>query len=1370
MLRDLDVFGCKLEGTTLIEASAGTGKTWNICALYLRFLLEARLTPEQILVVTFTKAATAELRERIRSRITALVATLERGESVADADDPMISGLAGAIDALSPGEALARLRYAQRSFDQSAIHTIHAFCQRALTEAPFAAGAPLEFEVAESDAPLRFRLASAFWRERVQAEAARVPRFAAWLVDRQASPLDLDRQLGQRLKKPMARVDFCDDAAPGDAVACGDERQTLFEAAATLWQQESDGIAALLDTMRPTLRANVYKEASVTAGCAGWSAYLGGGDCWLAARDRKAMGLLAATKLRANLKKGHTPVDHAFFELAERLLTAIERDEDRHRRTWLALLREWLDRAPADLERLKQRTGRLVFDDLLAQLHRALCAHRWLGPTLARRFPAALIDEFQDTDPLQFDIFRRIYADQARRLPLFLVGDPKQAIYAFRSADLHTYLAARDAAEARFTLGVNQRSTAEMIAACNRFFGANTRAFLLPGLDYQPVRAGQRERPPFSGGERGPVAALHVWRLPLAADGAAPGGGGAEGSGAEEGGADAAPADKGLSARDAQRWAAQACADEIVRLLEQAHVDDEPLAGADVAVLVRTHRQGALMKRLLAERGVGAVELAQASVFASADAEEVERVLRAIESPADARRMNLALAGDWIGLDAASLAALASAAGASDTAGAVDDGGQAGIAGAALDDAMHWIERFGHYRTLWLERGFPTMWRQLMRELRVPQRLAGLPDGERRLTDVNHLGELLHERAAESDGIAPLLRWLADSRAERGGEDAQLRLESDRDLVQIVTVHKSKGLEYAVVFCPFLYESRTARRGSARLPDPVAYRDDGRVVLAYELDAERSEAAAQQALIEAAAEDARLIYVALTRAVYRAYLVSGAVGGKPGCRSVLNWLVAGEGQTFETWHDAPLAPEAIDAYWARLRDDVVSVAPIPVPRLRRLRRAAPPGAVLQARTLRRRPAAAWQLLSFTGLLAGARDAGARHDGTSGADDAGVADSPRPEHDDGFVSEGTGAVGRMAASDRFAIAGFDPDAPEFANDADSCVFLDDLDGPGGAAFADLRTAAYETRPPERFDSVDPREAAARPGALAAAASAAPNVAEAGKVSEAAEAVDNTLLGLPRGTAAGSCLHHLLEHVDFAKPERWDQAVAASIAAFPSVATAFEATRGRSGTAGAASLADRLRDVVAALADVELAPGTPLCRLPASRCLRELAFTFPLSATRLRSDGLAATLVAAGYGLPELAPRRLHGFMKGFIDLVFEADGRFYIVDWKSNDLGDTLDAYLPVSMTDAMARHGYWLQAVLYTVALHRHLRATVADYDYDRDMGGVAYVFARGVSPSWRLRETDAGVLRHRFARDLIESIDVDFAAAHDAQIGRAAR
>jgi exodeoxyribonuclease V beta subunit len=1223
---ELDVFACDLDGVNQIEASAGTGKTWNICALYVRLLLEKNLSADQILVVTFTKAATAELHERIRGRLAEVQRAIETGD---DGGDPFIARLFQTTLSEARGvdlEAAAKIvRRALRTFDQAAIHTIHAFCQRALQEAPFAAAMPFAFEMEADDAALRFELAADFWREQVEPVATAHPSFAAWLVERRAGPASLDEQLARRLKKPLAQLRW--GAVAVDAAIAPSDMRARFDTACDMWLAERDNVVRLLEQTQERLSKTSHKPETVSAAIAAWSDYFAQDDCHAA--PPKAALKLTATALAKGTKTKFEPPSHPFFAVADDLAAAALAAEAGQRARWLGLVQTWLDYAPNELA-ARKRTRRVVsFDDLLSNLHRALATHVWLAHALRARYPAALIDEFQDTDPLQFAIFNRIFAPEG---PLFLVGDPKQAIYSFRAADLHTYLAARAQASARYTLAVNQRSTAPIVEACNRFFEANRKAFVLDGLDYQPVRAGERRRPPFSDAT-GAAGDFRVWTLPQG--------------------------DAALTKRDAQRAASEACAAEIVRLLRGARdgsvtVGDTPLAPGDIAVLVQTHKQGSLIKRVLSAWGVGSVELAQASVFESLDAEQIERVLAAVDTPGDLRRLRAALATDWFGLDAASLWRLEQA----------DDAVPAAAVTAAQvqsADAMSWVERFSRYRMLWHERGFALMWRTLMRELGVAQRLVAGAEGERRLTNVNHLAELVQARAAMQPGIAPTLRWLAAQRAggARGSEEAQLRLESDRNLVQIVTVHKSKGLEYAVVFCPFLNDGSMREPPSSGLPDAREYHDEaGSAVLHYGCDDEQAGHASRQATREQAAERARLIYVALTRAVYRCYLVAGtylsARSTKEAARSVLNWLVAGSGRDFDEWLAKPLDETAIYAHWQALAGGPVAVVGLPsVARRVPLESVADSGARMRARVNQRALRDMWRMASFSSLIAA---------GSRGEEAPSTSEEARPDHD------------------------------------------------------------------ELADIVDP--------------SAAPNANLFDMTSAPVELAPDDILAFPRGPAAGECLHRMFELADFSDRSTWPEAIRQALRDRPAPAEPELAQR----------LPAMMQRLLADIVSAELVPGMTLASLDPKRRINELEFLFP--APSLDFPALRALLAAHGYPDVALEPGVLRGYVKGFIDMIVEHQGRFWVIDWKSNHLGDTRDDYGAAPLDEAMASHAYHLQALLYVVALHRYLRLRLTGYDYERHIGGYLYLFVRGVRPEWCGSGHAAGVHARRPDFELVAALD----------------
>jgi exodeoxyribonuclease V beta subunit len=1222
------VFDCPLDGVNLIEASAGTGKTWNVCGLYLRLLLERGFDVRQILVVTFTNAATAELRERIRARIVETLDWLRGGDAGGPSGDPFVARLVATAEdrtGATRAQLAAVLDQALQYFDEAAIHTIHGFCQRALADAAFSAGLPLTLELVADDSELVLEAVHDFWRRRV-ADDSCPPELASYLLERKDSPDAYARLLRRSLAKPLARHLWPADL---DAPAAVDATALTapYRAARDAWAAERAAIVDLVKNALPGLNKQSYKVERIERAAATWDAYFRSAAPLAASEDDALLELLASSRLKKGTNKNQVTPTHAFFAAADTLLAARAAMKDVLALARLRLIRDLIVNVGPELQRRKRERRVVSFDDMLHNLHAALTdgGHPGLVESLREKLPVALIDEFQDTDPLQFGIFDRIY--RQGQLPAFYVGDPKQAIYSFRNADLHAYLAARKATSAEYTLAENQRSTAGLIDGLNGLFGANRRAFVLPDLDFRPVRKGKRERERLVDTSRA-RAELQVWTLPTAEDGR--------------------PIDK----KSASAAAARATAAEIARLVAEAaagriRVGDRPLRPADVAVLVRTHAQGSAMKRALAGLDVGSVELAQASIFRSVDAEEVERVLLAICEPSREALLRGALATEMMGCDADRIAE---------------------ISGSETLLLQH-LERFAGYRDVWLRQGVGVMYRRLLAEEKVSARMLCGADGERRLTNLLHLGELLHQAAASHASPDALLRWLAAQRRDESTDDvAQLRLESDRNLVRIVTIHKAKGLEFPIVFAPFAWEGRT-RFGNTK-PEGREYHDEGgTVVIDFRADDEIGEPAKKEidgrVKREEAAEALRLLYVALTRAMHRCYLIAGRyrTGGKNGSdkesrRSPLDWLVAGDGATPEGWFDSGSAPPdgaaAWDALAARLAPQL-GIAPLPDAPGTPVTLPGPAAETLAALPPPKSIAAQWRIGSFSSIVGDARAEGAAND-----HDARVADSP------------------------------------------------------------LRRAA----PPMDLAADD-------------------------------------ILRFPRGTSAGECLHAVFERIDFTDPAGWTDAVGRALFLHPQALPGVRASEQTSLLAGMA------RSMLADVIRTTLPGGITLGSIPATCRLVELEFSLP--SPRVSTHVLSAALKEMGYDAPRLAGHDLDGYLKGFIDLVFEHGGRYYVVDWKSNHLGYAPADYAPAALQVAMAEHGYHLQYLLYALAVDRYLRHRVPGYRHDTHFGGVHYLFVRGVRPDWINADgTPAGVFSHRPTAAKLARLDALFSRPNSTGAPRA--
>ncbi len=739
------------QGIHLIEASAGTGKTYTIANLYLRHVLDGRL-PADILVVTYTNAATAELKDRIHARLYRAQHCLRSGQHD---DDEFLHQLYQQHLQLPPDERELRhrrLTFALRGMDEAAISTIHGFCQAALIDHAFLGNRDFDAEVIGGDEPLweqalrdwwrlaTYRLGPVAWRRLIDAIGG-IDKLADWL---------------QELRRH-----------PGS---------TLLPAA-------NRSLADLLQD-------------------------IGGG-----AED-----------------------------------TAAYTDENCQLRA--AALHELRDFTATEVRRVKRQRGQLAYQDLLDDLAAALD-----GPTgallaqqLRQRFPVALIDEFQDTDPVQFGIFRRLYRAEADTC-LTLIGDPKQAIYGFRGGDIFTYLEARDDPATRIhSLRTNWRSAPALVDAVNHLFTRREDPFLLStSIPFEPVEpaAANESQVLTRGGETPPP--LTLWKIPLRDNG------------------------KTWGVGDMRARICRAVTAEIQALLDPAsavELEGRALASRDIAILVRDHNEGEEMRAILAQAGIRAVISSRAQVFDSPEAQGLYDLLAGIAHPFSGDNLRRAGASNLFARDPAALAAL------------FDD-----------DDAWQaWSEQLLLLHRRWQQAGFVAMYQQMLRELDIASRLAHRAGAERRLTNLGHLAELLQQQSRLAPGADLLLAWFRGQMIGDPGEAAELRLESEADLVRIVTWHKSKGLEYPVVFLPFAWRCRLVSKRAELL----RFHDNDQRAC-FDIGGKDFDRNALLQERERLAEDLRLLYVALTRARSRLYIAWGDVGdgraaGQPK-HSALAWLL-----------------------------------------------------------------------------------------------------------------------------------------------------------------------------------------------------------------------------------------------------------------------------------------------------------------------------------------------------------------------------------------------------------------------------------------------------------------------------------------------
>jgi exodeoxyribonuclease V beta subunit len=1206
-----------LTGTRLIEASAGTGKTFTLATLVTRLVVEKHLRIGQILAVTFTEAATQELRKRIRERL-ALAATLVPGlgprdpglgqgtdadAATARADEPLAADVTLtravlhahlAMSQESPDALRRRLQQTVDEIDLAAIFTIHGFCARVLREHALESGqtfAPPELLASARE--LHDELAADLWR--VHAADARtadaLPEL--WKEGPDALSRDLAALIAQPVLLPAPQPGSTDAHAEAALHRASQALAAGFAAHGDVFLAE---LLAAVDSKilhggsyRATWITTLWRELGQWCGSAQWSAPLS-----------ERLAHLTPQALQAKTSKAHvgrTP-SSPLCALIQHYLDAVAAFQAAAERERVRLLHQIRDDARARLARLKQQRRVQTYDDLIDGVADALAGPHAeaLVQRLRAQYAIALVDEFQDTDPRQWHIFHSVFGDpdatgeasQARFLAL--IGDPKQAIYGFRGGDVQTYLAAAAVAERAPPLDRNFRSRPSVLAAIEALYAqAGEGAFVEEGIKFHVVKPGTQRVDADCQRDGAPAPALTLWRAPPPPE--------------EKGKA------KPWSANASRELATGACIAAIHAVLSEARagnasINGRPIQPGDIAVLVRTHREATRIQQALAAVGIPAVAAGKQSLFATPEAHDLLTLLLALLHTADDGRLRAALATVLLGVDATGIAAL-------ETDGDAHRAWQL--------QALDWRER--------LQRGGPLA---LVGDLCAAQaeRLLGLLDGERRLTNYLQLAELLQQAQVRALGLHGLVDWLVRQIAEADADDeAQLlRLESDARRVQIVTLHKSKGLEYPLVFLPFVGIG-------GKSPDPghacVVHEPSRGRVLHWKLQAETSGwDAARNAWIQAQrAEDARLLYVGLTRAEHALWIASGAFYNA--------------GQT-------ALAPMLKDLDALRAQPGIAVEGGAMPARPGWLPPEAEP-APAQARQVARTLNHDWWVYSFTQLA----------NADSGAES-------------------------VASATTLAAAGGN-------------------DEPAGEADADA---------PQPAEVFDPRFA---------------------------------------GNRFGVVLHEALEHTDFAQWQSWypgDAAPAAEVAVIEGALRAGGYAAGEIDE-GVQVLTTLIGQTLA----VALPEGVRLCEVPAEQRRAEIEFQFALQPTAV--EALLHLLHAHdvvrerhGFGLR----RRLEGLMTGLIDLTYCHDGRWYVLDYKSNRLA----AYDAASLQRAMAHSEYDLQALIYTLALHRWLRFRLGGgYDYARDFGGIRYLFCRGLDA---MRDDSPGVHAQRFAPELIDALDALFA------------
>ena len=1209
----LDAMRFPLFGKRLIEASAGTGKTYTIANLYLRLLvptgqagdLAHALTVDQILVVTFTEAATAELKSRIRQRIRAARKALMLNQS----DDTFLAQWLTQMTTEQQQDAIEKLLYAEKQMDEAAVFTIHGFCQRMLSQNAFESRMLFQQSIeTDEQAPLAMAVKDVWRRVFYPMEQAQ----AALIKPIWSTPEALQKDLALLNNQPDANI----VSQEYDWQAALTQAQQDIKAVRTSWLSQRDDIIQALE--QSGIKRNFWRKDP--------SKDIQAMNQW-AQDDQfvldKCLEKFDANEHATRISKGGEAPSHVFFQQVAQLR---EHFPDVGKVKSVLLVSLW-QQVKQRMAEWKRATQSLTFTDLLTSLDVALQEDESgkLAQRIRSLYPIALIDEFQDTDAVQYRIFSKVYqealADQ-NRLGLIMIGDPKQAIYAFRGADIYTYLAAKQEVDAVYSLATNYRSSAAMIQAVNALFSTQQTPFRVDGIPFVEVQDRGVESQFIRNGQR--QAALQFLYLTT---------------------------DEPVSAKEYRDHMAEQCAAHLHQMLSegqkssdekpQAQLKQQGVRPKDVALLVSNFAQANALKQALRARGIASVYLSdKGSVFESIEARELLIVLTAILSNGQENNLRSALATGLVDWSLADLDTL------------------------NHDDLVYekWVQAFQGYLAIWDQQGLLPMLRVFMQDVSLAPNMLRHVDGERRLTDFLHLTEKLQEKSLELDSKEGVLRYLRLAiQSPNGNSDEQkIRLETDAELVRIVTIHKSKGLEYPIVYLPFALTPFQDREKSALFHD-----QNRQLWIAIDPD----ETQIEQHKEELYAAEIRLAYVALTRSKEACFIGCMEVGKKANKTrdAILDVHLSGVGALVsegEAMTAGDLYP-SLERLCQRYQQEQMQLIDLPetAPELPRFEMQDTIPEKVQERRFQGRVERDWWIGSYSSLV---------------VEDKETRDTSLP--------------------------GFDEQASLQIKAEDLSVVENTLDN----ASADSEVQA------NRFS-------------------------------------------FPRGAAPGTFLHDLLEGK--ALLEHLSQPSFADLIKLNQQATMAQFYQHR----GFQDWQDVLQNWLPDIVQTPLVEGARLVDLSIASCRKEMEFFLPVQGMNaLQLDQIAREHDPLSQRAPVIQDKALKGMLKGFIDLLFEWQGRYYVLDYKSNYLGDEFTDYSPEHLAEAMLDHRYDLQYQIYTLALHRLLQQRIPDYDYERHIGGVVYGFLRGMSPS-----SDTGVFRTRLTKEHVEALDALFYGQEaDAQLG----
>lgn len=1079
-----------LSGSNSIEASAGTGKTYSIAILVLRLILEKELRISEILLVTFTEAAAAELKERtMKFLYLGLKEVQQPGSSGDETIQYIISNCT-----LEDNKIKDRLQYALQYIDEASICTIHSFCLRILIEFAFETGQTFGKELLSDISDILDLELNKMFRYKVSVIKKIMKGLKADLLNAVNNEL-----AGKSFYTPMSK-EALEENYKHIQIRVEELKLKLIQ---YFDEAKLEEMRYVLDNEKIKYITNEAQKAKIRAQLV---------------NAEKCVELFASgsNSFQKHFEKYKQAFDVWYDELKEI-------DSDNYLLS--QLIHSYAEEVAGKVEQKIAEKNVLTFNDIISKLHEVR-DKKQLIQHIGSKFKAVFVDEFQDTDQQQYEIFNSFFELNNSETILFYIGDPKQSIYGWRKADLDTYRFARRQANHLHEMNRNYRSSVRFISAINAFYGQRS----IDTLNYIQVDAFEKNNQPglLCNGQPFPTISINKTIQ-----------------------------NKNTIVEAMGKWLNFIFSGTLT-------LNQNKIRPSDLAILVRTNQEAKKVKSVLARLNIPSVTFNEEKVFDTQEAEELKLILEAILE-ISISKINRALLTRIIGFK-------------------YDEINQVN-----LDELLDF---FYDCKVIWKQRGISKMLYKVLDYFDVIQNNINSIHGLQLLTNTRQMIDILAQKTAENNlTVIETYRFLRDQIQQKNiaaqDQSYTQSIESDEDAVKILTIHKSKGLEFPLVMIPFMSIKAEERSKMTFTNFKVQAKNEDRNQYYYAIKGTLGDNL-PLFIDEVKAENDRLLYVALTRAKYNAFIFSRKSDNMlhKYIKSIEERKVSSELIEIKSYDDNAI-PKASSNYKAADRQINLKS--------------------LKAFTLADHN---YHKLSFSSL------------------------SEKHEY-------------QQKPNDN----NFDAETYEYF------IFKQ----------------------------------------------------------------------LPKGAMIGNMLHDIFEFSDFESSDTSRLRNLIRISASKFFPSLLESDRSD-------YFLDNLIQLYQQVVHhaIKSRSTFQLKDLSLRKRINELEFNFSLPHD-FNPIALNSALVKSKSDGRSIQSRSdyVKGMMNGFIDLFFEYEGKYYILDWKSNFLGDHPDYYRPTELLKAMNENNYHLQYLIYAVAIRKYLSLKITDFDFDRDFGAVIYVFLRGVHPDY---------------------------------------